>query len=190
MTSVAVLSVGSNMGDRLAHLASVVDGFEESGDRILAVSPVYSTPPWGGVEQEDFANIVLIVEGPRDGLSWLRRGAELETAADRRREVRWGPRTLDVDVVAVRDAAGVPEFSATEELTLPHPRAAERGFVLIPWLAADPDARLDFPDGATSRVADLVAALAPSERDGITRLDVALPGAESAASGPNESGGR
>ncbi|MFT4200178.1 2-amino-4-hydroxy-6-hydroxymethyldihydropteridine diphosphokinase [Gordonia sp. (in: high G+C Gram-positive bacteria)] len=173
--STAVLSVGSNMGNRLAHLAGVVDGFTASGDLVRAVSPVYVTPPWGGVEQDDFYNVTMIVEGERDGLSWLRRGAELEQAADRRREVRWGPRTLDVDVVAVRDDTGAPEFSGTDELTLPHPRAHERGFVLIPWLAADADAVLDRPDGSSIRVADLVAELDPAERDAITPLGVDLP---------------
>ncbi|GAB10188.1 2-amino-4-hydroxy-6-hydroxymethyldihydropteridine pyrophosphokinase [Gordonia araii NBRC 100433] len=173
--SVAVLSAGSNIGDRLAHLAGVIDGFVSAGDEIRAVSPVYATPPWGGVEQDDFYNITLIVAGDRDALSWLRRGAELETAADRRRDIRWGPRTLDVDVIAVRDTAGHPVFSATDELTLPHPRAHERGFVLIPWLAVDPDARLDLPDGGSVPVADLVAGLDPDERAAISRLDVALP---------------
>jgi len=172
--STAVLSAGSNLGDRLGHLAGVVEGFSAGSDRVLAVSPVYVTPPWGPVAQDDFYNITLIVAGDRDGLSWLRRGAELEAAADRRREVRWGPRTLDVDVVAVRDDEGNPLFSATEELILPHPRAHERGFVLIPWLAADPAAVLDRPDGSTA-VADLVAALGPDERAGIDILDTEVP---------------
>lgn len=174
-TTTAVLSVGSNLGDRLAHLAGVVDGFAESGDRVVAVSRVYVTPPWGGVEQDDFYNIAMIVTGPRDALSWLRRGAELEAAADRRRDIRWGPRTLDVDVVAVHDDQGRPIFSDTEELMLPHPRAHERGFVLIPWLDADPDAVLERPDGTSARVADLVAALADEECSGIDALDVGLP---------------
>lgn len=174
----AVLSAGSNLGDRLAHLASVVDGFTASRDEVLAVSPVYVTPPWGGVEQDDFYNITMIVAGERDGLSWLRRGAELEAAADRRREVRWGPRTLDVDVVAVYDDAGASLTHATEELTLPHPRAHERGFVLIPWLAVDPDAELALPDGTSARVAALIEALDPAEREQIAELRVDLPVSE------------
>lgn len=171
----AILSVGSNVGDRLAHLAGVVGGFTAPGDHVVAISPVYVTPPWGGVEQDDFYNIAMIVAGRRDGLSWLRRGAELEAAADRRRDVRWGPRTLDVDVIAVRDDSGRPVFRATDELTLPHPRAPERGFVLIPWLAIDPGAVLDLPDGSSPAVADLVAALDPAERSGIEALGAEPP---------------
>ncbi|MFT3901170.1 MAG: 2-amino-4-hydroxy-6-hydroxymethyldihydropteridine diphosphokinase [Gordonia sp. (in: high G+C Gram-positive bacteria)] len=174
-TTTAVLSVGSNLGDRLAHLASVVDGFTASGDTVVAVSPVYVTPPWGGVEQDDFYNVTMIVTGRRDALSWLRRGAELENDADRRREVHWGPRTLDVDVIAVRDDAGRPVFSATDELTLPHPYAHQRGFVLVPWLDIDPTAVLDFPEGDSARVADLVAALDPAERAALQPLGADLP---------------
>ncbi len=171
----AVLSAGSNIGDRLAFLAGVVDGFTAAGDEVIAVSPVYVTPPWGGVEQDDFYNITVIVTGLRDGLSWLRRGAEIEAAADRRRDVRWGPRTLDVDVVSVRDDAGRTLVWADEELTLPHPRAHQRGFVLIPWLAVEPDARLVLPDGASAAVADLVAGLDPADRAAIVPIDAELP---------------
>ena len=84
---------------------------------------------------------------------WLARAHAAEDAAGRTRDVRWGPRTLDVDVVAVDDVE-----QSDPDLTLPHPRAAERAFVLVPWLAVDPEARL--PGGS---VADLVALLPPSE---------------------------
>ncbi|MDT5071979.1 MAG: 2-amino-4-hydroxy-6-hydroxymethyldihydropteridine diphosphokinase, partial [Mycobacterium sp.] len=89
-----VLSIGSNVGDRLAHLQSVVDGL---GAAVLGVSPVYETAAWGGVEQGPFLNAVLIADDPAlDCHAWLRRGQELEQAAERKREQRWGPRTLDV----------------------------------------------------------------------------------------------
>jgi 2-amino-4-hydroxy-6-hydroxymethyldihydropteridine diphosphokinase len=131
----AVLSIGSNVGDRLATLRGAVEAF---GPWLVAVSPVYETPPWGPVPQDDYYNAVLIADdpaaAPRD---WLARAHAAEQAAGRTRDVRWGPRTLDVDVV---DVDGVR--SDDPELTLPHPRAAERAFVLVPWLAADPDARL------------------------------------------------
>ena len=95
----AVLSLGSNLGDRLAHLRAAVAGF---ADVLVAASPVYETAPWGGVEQDDFLNAVLIVDDPgTDAWGWLRRGQALEQAAGRVRDVRWGPRTLDVDVVTV-----------------------------------------------------------------------------------------
>ena len=86
-----VLSIGSNLGDRLARLQSVVDGL---GDAVRAVSPVYETDPWGGVEQGPFLNAVLIADDPAlDGHGWLRCAQELEVAADRVRGERWGPRT-------------------------------------------------------------------------------------------------
>jgi 2-amino-4-hydroxy-6-hydroxymethyldihydropteridine diphosphokinase len=147
----AVLSVGSNVGDRLAHLRTVVDQLQPY---LGAVSPVYETPPWGPVSQPDYLNAVILAsdEGA-DPRMWLARARAAEDAAGRLRDVRWGPRTLDVDIVAVDNVE-----QSDPDLTLPHPRAAERAFVLVPWLAVDPEARL--PGGS---VADLVALLPPSE---------------------------
>ncbi|MFC0447818.1 2-amino-4-hydroxy-6-hydroxymethyldihydropteridine diphosphokinase [Rhodococcus jostii] len=162
----AVLSIGSNVGDSLAHLQSVVDGL---GDSVVAVSAVYSTAPWGGVEQQDFLNAVLVVDDSAlDGYGWLRRGQELETAADRVRTERWGPRTLDVDVVTCGDVR-----SDDPDLILPHPRAHERAFVLIPWLDVDPDAVLPV-DGASTRVDALLALLDEDERAGVHRTELVL----------------
>jgi 2-amino-4-hydroxy-6-hydroxymethyldihydropteridine diphosphokinase len=82
----AVLSLGSNLGDRFAYLRGAVAGF---GTAVVAASPVYETAPWGGVEQPDFLNAVLVVDDPAvDHWGWLRRGQELERAAERVREVR------------------------------------------------------------------------------------------------------
>lgn len=146
----AVLSIGSNLGDRFAHLRTAVDALR---NWLVAASPVYETPPWGPVAQDDFLNAVLIADDPSaDARTWLVRAQAAEQAASRVRDVRWGPRTLDVDVI---DVDGLR--SDDPELTLPHPRAAQRAFVLLPWLAVDPDAHL--PDGP---VAGLVGAL-PSE---------------------------
>ncbi len=167
--STAVLSIGSNLGDRLAHLQSVVTGMAEAGARIVAVSPVYETDAWGGVEQGAFLNAVLIADDPScDGHGWLRRGQRLEAAADRVREVHWGPRTLDVDVISCRD--GATEIRSDEpELRLPHPFAQQRAFVLVPWLAADPGAQL-----SGRPVADLLDQLDAQERAGVRRTDLAL----------------
>lgn len=134
-----VLSIGSNLGDRLGRLRAVVDGL---GDRIIAVSPVFETPPWGPVEQDAFLNAVVIAEDPAlDAHGWLTQAHRLENANARERTVKWGPRTLDVDVITCHD--GDEEIrSADPVLTLPHPLAHERAFVLIPWLAVDPTARL------------------------------------------------
>ncbi|GAC68127.1 2-amino-4-hydroxy-6-hydroxymethyldihydropteridine diphosphokinase [Gordonia soli] len=161
----AVLSAGSNVGDRAAHLRAVVDRF---GDEVVAVSPIHVTAPWGGVEQDDFYNITLVVEADRTPRDWLDIGRELEREAERTREIRWGPRTLDVDVISV-DIDQTTVVDDDPELTLPHPRAAQRAFVLIPWLAADPDATLWTPDGVRS-VSALLAALDEDERDGVTEL--------------------
>ncbi|OZG28074.1 2-amino-4-hydroxy-6-hydroxymethyldihydropteridine diphosphokinase [Williamsia sp. 1138] len=163
----AVLSIGSNIGDRLTHLQSVCDGL---GTAVVAASGVYSTPPWGGVEQQDFLNAVLIVDdADRDAGQWLKAGQELEQQADRKRVQRWGPRTLDVDVISVPHDDG-EVISDDPVLTLPHPRAAERAFVLVPWLDADADAAL-WHAGARVPVTKLLAALPTSEREGVTRTD-------------------
>lgn len=135
----AVLSLGSNLGDRTAQLRRAVDGL---GPVVRAVSAVYRTPPWGGVQQDDFYNIVVLAEDENtDAAGWWARCQDLESAAGRERLVRWGPRTLDVDVITVEDER-CAVISDDPELTLPHPRAAERGFVLVPWAELDPAATL------------------------------------------------
>ncbi|MFD4293565.1 2-amino-4-hydroxy-6-hydroxymethyldihydropteridine diphosphokinase [Rhodococcus sp. NPDC058505] len=162
----AVLSIGSNLGDPVANLRSVVDAL---GDRLVAASGVYATAPWGGVEQQDFLNATLIVDDPDLSCrGWLKFGQHLEQQADRVRDVRWGPRSLDVDVV---DCAGT--VSADPELTLPHPRAHLRAFVLLPWLEIDPDASLTV-DGTPVPARDLLAALDPEEIAGVRRTDARL----------------
>ena len=152
----AVLSIGSNLGDRAGHLQSVLD---ELGAAVVAVSPVYETAPWGGVDQQDFANAVLLAaDDARTAADWLAAGQRLEVAAQRVRRVRWGPRSLDVDVV---DCDG--QRRADPELTLPHPRAHLRAFVLRPWLDVDPDAVLV----GHGPEADLLAGLDEAERAGV-----------------------
>ncbi|WP_306356926.1 MULTISPECIES: 2-amino-4-hydroxy-6-hydroxymethyldihydropteridine diphosphokinase [unclassified Nocardia] len=169
-----VLSIGSNLGDRLTHLRAVVDALRP---RLLAVSPVYSTPPWGGVPQQDYLNAVLLAEDPAlEPGDWLRLGQELEQAAERVREVRWGPRTLDVDIVWAarrRDGASAVVRSADPSLTLPHPRAHERAFVLVPWLDVEPDAVLEAA-GRTRPVRAWLADLDSAEVDGVRRTALSL----------------
>jgi 2-amino-4-hydroxy-6-hydroxymethyldihydropteridine diphosphokinase len=165
-----VLSVGSNLGDRLARLQSVVDGLDGA---VRAVSPVYETDAWGGVEQGRFLNAVLIADDPDvDPHGWLRRAHELEAAADRVRAQRWGPRSLDVDLVTCHD--GEHEVTSRDpELTLPHPLAHLRAFVLIPWLAVDPGATLTVA-GEPRPVAGLLSELEPADRDGVRLTELAL----------------
>ena len=142
-----VLSLGSNLGDRLAHLQAAVDVLRAFGLR--SVSPVYETDPVGGPEQEPYLNAVVLVDGaaPR---RLLEIAHAIEASRRRERTVRWGPRTLDVDVIA----AGTAVLD-DPELVVPHPRAHERAFVLVPWLAVDPTAVLP----GHGPVADLVAAV-------------------------------
>jgi 2-amino-4-hydroxy-6-hydroxymethyldihydropteridine diphosphokinase len=161
----AVLSLGANLGDRAATLREAVEALTDDG--LVARSRLYETPPWGPVEQPPYLNAVVVVRGPRDAAGWLARAHELEQAAGRTREVRWGPRTLDVDVITVTEDDGTPVVSDDPELTLPHPRAHERAFVLVPWAALDATAELP----GHGRVADLLAALPPDEVAAVTRWD-------------------
>jgi len=175
-----VLSIGSNLGDRMARLQSAVDGLRGS---VRALSPVYETDAWGGVEQGPFLNAIVVADDPHlDGHGWLRRAQALEQANDRVREQKWGPRTLDVDLVCCYEAspAGNTEvFSRDEGLTLPHPLAHLRAFVLIPWLAVDPEAKLTVA-GEPRRVDRLLDELEPADRDGVrlTPLVLNLPARE------------
>ncbi|SDF61078.1 2-amino-4-hydroxy-6-hydroxymethyldihydropteridinediphosphokinase [Blastococcus aurantiacus] len=158
-----VLSLGANLGDRAATLRAALDAL--AADGALAHSGLYETPPWGPVEQPPYLNAVAVLDGDHDARGWLARAHELEQDAGRTREVRWGARTLDVDVVTVTAADGQPVVSADPELTLPHPRAHERAFVLVPWLAVDAAAELPGhgPVGALVAALDLaeVAAVVP-----------------------------
>lgn len=139
----AVLALGSNLGDRYGHLRGAVSGL---GDRVLVVSGVYETPPWPpGVESPAYLNAALLVaDAGSDPYDWLRHGRDLEAAAGRVRSAvdRYPPRTLDVDVIMVWDDAGRPVLRDDPELTLPHPRAHLRAFVLRPWLDIQPYAVL------------------------------------------------
>ena len=167
-----VLSIGSNLGDRLARLQAVVDGL---GGRVLAVSPVFETDAWGGVEQDHFLNAVVTAEDPGlDSRGWLGLAHELENANGRERTLKWGPRTLDVDIVSCFD--GAQEIrSGDPTLTLPHPLAHERAFVLVPWLALDPTAELSVA-GRSRPVAELLDALDPVERAGVRPTGLGLGG--------------
>jgi 2-amino-4-hydroxy-6-hydroxymethyldihydropteridine diphosphokinase len=152
----AVLSLGSNLGDRLATLTRAIDGL---GAAVVAVSPVYETAPWGPVPQGDYLNLVAIVDDEAaDAGEWLARAQALEQAAGRVRDVRFGPRTLDVDVISV-----VGVRSDDPVLTLPHPRAQQRAFVLIPWLDVEPTAEL----AGHGPAATLLAGLDDAERAGV-----------------------
>lgn len=138
----AILAIGSNLGDRHRNLRLAV---QMLGETVVLASGVYETPPWGDTEQPPYLNAVLLVVDPKaEPLDWLERARACEAAAGRVRdpERRFGPRTLDVDVIAVWDADDRPVLSDDPELILPHPRAHQRAFVLRPWIDIQPYGQL------------------------------------------------
>jgi 2-amino-4-hydroxy-6-hydroxymethyldihydropteridine diphosphokinase len=151
----AVVSLGSNLGDRAAHLRA---GLALLAERLplLVVSPVYESAAVGLTDQPAFLNCVGLL-GTDDAEAVLVAAHDAEDARGRLRGRRWGPRTLDVDVVSVDR-----QSSADPRLTLPHPRAHERAFVLVPWLDVDPDADL-IGHGPVRAVLDRLG------RDGVRR---------------------
>ncbi|MEU9548179.1 2-amino-4-hydroxy-6-hydroxymethyldihydropteridine diphosphokinase [Streptomyces werraensis] len=162
----AVVSLGANLGNRLETLQGAVDALEDTpGIRVKAVSPVYETEPWG-VEpgsQPSYFNAVAVLKTTLPPSSLLERAQAVEEAFHRVRDERWGPRTLDVDIVAYADL-----HSDDPHLTLPHPRAHERAFVLAPWLDIDPAAELP-GHGPVAQLLDAVT------RDGVApRADLEL----------------
>jgi 2-amino-4-hydroxy-6-hydroxymethyldihydropteridine diphosphokinase len=159
-----VIALGSNLGDRLAALQRAVSLLcaPGSGLACAAVSGVYETAPVGGPSQGDYLNAVLVAVSGLPARDILARCQAAEAALGRVRAERWGPRTLDADVIACGT-----ERSDDPGLALPHPRAHERAFVLAPWLEADPGAVLP----GRGRVADLLAAVGT---DGVQRLDDAV----------------
>jgi len=130
----AYLGLGSNLGDRDGLLQQAVDGLARFPDvTVVAVSPVYETDPVGGPEQPEYLNAVVAVETDVPPRRLLEVAHELEAAAHRVRAERWGPRTLDVDVLLVGDLR-VDE----PDLVVPHPRMWERAFVVVPLADLDP----------------------------------------------------
>jgi 2-amino-4-hydroxy-6-hydroxymethyldihydropteridine diphosphokinase len=148
----AVLSLGANLGDRRETLRSALHALRAEID-VIAVSSVYETDPWGGVDQPDYFNIVALVDADGSPSDLLRLAQHIEQDHGRTRDVRWGARTLDIDVVMIDGVV-----SDDPELTLPHPHAHERAFVLVPWAELDPNAVLP----GHGRVGDLAAKCEPS----------------------------
>ncbi|MGW0711116.1 2-amino-4-hydroxy-6-hydroxymethyldihydropteridine diphosphokinase [Streptomyces sp. NPDC002643] len=162
----AVISLGSNLGNRLENLQGAVDALEDTpGVRVKAVSPVYETEPWGVApgSQPSYFNAVVVLKTTLPPSSLLERAQAVEEAFHRVRDERWGPRTLDVDIVAYAE-----EVSDDPVLTLPHPRAHERAFVLAPWYDVEPEAQLP----GRGAVAQLLAGVT---REGVSaRADLEL----------------
>jgi 2-amino-4-hydroxy-6-hydroxymethyldihydropteridine diphosphokinase len=197
----ALLSLGSNLGDREAHLRAAVktlqaalvppgavdadekrpeDGHPTGADDVgkrpsITVSGVYRTPPWGEEDQPAYLNAAVLVHvEKRTAEDWLAMAQALESEAGRVRDParRFGPRTLDVDVIAVWDDDGTPVILDDPDLTVPHPRAHLRAFVLRPWLDVQSDAELP----GHGRVDDLLrtAPVAADLPDVVREADLSL----------------
>jgi len=159
-----VLALGSNIGDSLGHLRAAVVALKDAGVRLTALSPVYETAPIGGPDQANYLNAVVLGStdmSPRDLLAVCQR---IEADRDRIRDVRWGPRTLDIDVISIDDLQ-----SDDPQLTLPHPRATQRAFVCVPWLDVDPHAMVP----GIGALADVVVVLGHQD---VVRRDETLNG--------------
>jgi 2-amino-4-hydroxy-6-hydroxymethyldihydropteridine diphosphokinase len=137
----AYLGLGSNLGERLAIMQQAVDRLaREPGIRLMASSRVWETDPVGGPPQPDYLNAVIRIDTDLTPFDLLDACQRVERALGREREVRWGPRTIDIDLLLFGDQRlDVPL------LTVPHPRMTSRAFVLLPLLELDPEARM--PDG-------------------------------------------
>jgi 2-amino-4-hydroxy-6-hydroxymethyldihydropteridine diphosphokinase len=131
-----VIALGSNLGDRTATLDAAVDSLRKI-IYVKSVSTYIETDPVGGPEQPDYLNAVLIGESELEPIQLLFAMQEIELLAGRERAERWGARTLDLDLIVAGDLQ-----MNSELLTLPHPRAHERRFVLDPWLEIEPGAIL------------------------------------------------
>jgi 2-amino-4-hydroxy-6-hydroxymethyldihydropteridine diphosphokinase len=142
----AYLGIGSNLGDRMEHLQQAVDDLAAAeGVDVAAVSPVYETAPVGGPAQPDYLNAVVAVDTDRTPRALLELARAIETHGERIRTVRWGPRTIDVDVLLVGD-----ERVDEPDLVVPHPRMTERAFVVVPLADLDPGWRTRIPADAAS----------------------------------------
>jgi len=157
----AVLSLGSNLGDRLANLQGAVDALADTPEvHVVAVSSVYETEPVAGPDgTPDYLNVILLADTTLSVGTLLDRVLAVEDAFGRERGEQNAPRTLDVDLVVVGD-----RLSDTDELQLPHPRAHERAFVLVPWAEIDGQAQIP----GHGKVADLVAQV---DTSGVVRRD-------------------
>ncbi|WP_407159783.1 2-amino-4-hydroxy-6-hydroxymethyldihydropteridine diphosphokinase [Bradyrhizobium sp. STM 3557] len=156
----ALIALGGNVGDVRSRFRSAIDAIcRQAQARLTARSSDYETPPWGGIEQPAFINACIAIETALAPHALLATLLDIERTfgRDRARETRWGPRTLDLDLIAYDDIA-----LATPELTLPHPRLFERAFVLVPLVEIAPDRVIAgrSPREALSRVSS----------DGIVRL--------------------
>jgi len=130
----AALSLGGNIGDVSATIADALETLEAAGIHVVARSSDYRTRPWGKTDQPDFTNVSAVVETTLPPLDLLATCLDVERQLGRVRHERWGPRLIDIDLIAYDGVS-----MSTDTLTLPHRHAHERGFVLIPLAEIAPD---------------------------------------------------
>lgn len=160
-TSRAAIGLGANLGDRLAAISGAIDFLAAlAGVRLVAASDVIETAPVGGRDQPHFLNVVAVFDTELPPGDLLAGGREAERRWGRQRDVRWGPRTLDVDLLGYGDV-----MSDDPDLTLPHPRAVSRAFVLVPWAQVDPEYPIP---GAGRTVAEALAELVAADPDAVS----------------------
>jgi 2-amino-4-hydroxy-6-hydroxymethyldihydropteridine diphosphokinase len=146
------LGLGANLGDRARQLRAACAQLAHLPDfRLLAASALYETPPWGMTEQPAFLNQVLAIHTSLNAWEFLEAAQTIELALGRTRHTHWGPRTLDIDILAWGQL-----LLRSQRLNLPHPFIAERAFVLRPWADIAPDFH---PPGCPDTVAHMLAAL-------------------------------
>lgn len=163
----AYLGLGSNLGDRLDFLQQAVDALHaDERSHVLMVSSVYETAPVGGPEQGAYLNIAVRLATRRSPARLLRLCQQVEAALGRQRRQRWGPRTVDVDILLYG-----PRTVERKDLQIPHPRLAERAFALIPLIEVAPGEAM--PDGTTLTTA--LARLAPIEGVTMAGSQVSTP---------------
>lgn len=168
------VGLGANLGDRLAALQGAVTGLQQTpGCLVAAVSDVYESRPVGGPPQPDYLNAVAVLDTTLPAGELLAAAHRIEAAWQRRRTVRWGPRSLDIDILSY----GSMQLDS-DSLTLPHPRAMHRWFVMLPWAQVDGSFPIPAGDGNAITVAAAVRALRelgePAESECVRRLDLSL----------------
>ncbi|MGC2940387.1 2-amino-4-hydroxy-6-hydroxymethyldihydropteridine diphosphokinase [Brevibacterium sp. FAM 24638] len=162
----AYLNLGANLGDAADTLDQAVAALDRHPEiTVTRRSSLFRTAPWGGVEQNDFLNVGLLVSTSLSALELLSVAQGIEVACGRTRQLRWGPRTLDIDLIRF-GTEGAELDSRTPRLTLPHPRAHERAFVLAPWAELVGDTLIDTPQGRRS----ISAVLAELDDQDIARI--------------------
>lgn len=141
----AVLGLGSNMGDKAGNIRRALALLaDDDGTEVATVSALYRTAPWGVIDQDWFVNACATVRTRLSSRDLLKRCLAIEAEMKRVRELRWGPRIIDIDILVFRD-----EVSPDPELTIPHPRITARSFILVPMAEIAPDVRI-----AGRRIAD------------------------------------